>query len=57
MLSEWEVKGKFWKLPAGVVPKVVSVMYDRLEREPCAKAILYSPIELFVSVPTYIDRY
>jgi len=34
------LNGRFWKLPAGVVPKVDSTIYDRLEREPCAKAIL-----------------
>jgi hypothetical protein len=32
------------KLPAGVVPNVDSTMKDRLEREPCAKAMLYSPV-------------
>ena len=39
--SEWVEKGKLVKLPAGVVPKVLSTMYDRLEREPCAKAMSY----------------
>jgi hypothetical protein len=35
------LKGRFVKLPAGVVPNVDSTMYDKLEREPCAKAMLF----------------
>jgi len=35
------LKGRLVKLPAGVVPNVDSTMNDRLEREPCAKAMLF----------------
>jgi hypothetical protein len=38
------LNGRLVKLPAGVVPNVDSTINDRLEREPCAKAILISPV-------------